>query len=122
MEPILPYLVLALGLIGNLLLFFSLKHELHVQSRRHRQKMDGLDAFLKTAAEQEAPAEPSRPPPRPPLVPGFNLTRRVQALRMLRRGEAATHIAAALGVPDREVELLIRVQKITTESSIAGPR
>jgi len=122
MEPILPYWGLALGLIANLLLFFSLKQELHTQDRRHRQKMESLDAFLKAAAEQEPLAEPTQSPPRPPLGPGFNLNRRVLAMRMLRRGEDATHIAAALGVTDREVELLIRVQKTTAESSIAGPR
>jgi hypothetical protein len=118
MEPILPYLVLALGLIGSLLLFFSLKHELHAQSRKQRQKMDGLAAGLKAVAEQEALLEPSGPRP----GPGFNLNRRVQAMRMLRRGEGTTHIAAALGVPDKEVELLIRVQRITAGSTIPAPR
>jgi hypothetical protein len=29
---------------------------------------------------------------------------------MLRRGEDVAHVAAALGVPRREVELMIRVQ------------
>ena len=33
-------------------------------------------------------------------------------MRMLRRGEDVAHVAAALGVPRREVELLIRVQSM----------
>ena len=122
MQPILPYLELALALIGSLLLFFSLKHELHAQSRKQRQKLDGLAACLKAAAEQEAPLGPVGPLPVPLLNPGFNLNRRVQAMRMLRRGEDASHIAAALGVPDKEVELLIRVQRIAVESPIPAPR
>jgi hypothetical protein len=49
-----------------------------------------------------------------PMMPraGLNLTKRVHALRMLRRGEDIAHVAAALGVPRKEVELLIRVQTI----------
>jgi hypothetical protein len=47
-----------------------------------------------------------------PLRAGLNLNKRVHAMRMLRRGEDVSHIAAALGVPRKEVELLIRVQTI----------
>ncbi len=47
-----------------------------------------------------------------PLRAGMNLNNRIHALRMLRRGEDIGHIAAALGVPRKEVELLIRVQAI----------
>jgi hypothetical protein len=47
-----------------------------------------------------------------PLRAGLNLNKRVHAMRMLRRGEDVGHIAAALGVPRREVELMIRVQSI----------
>jgi hypothetical protein len=35
-------------------------------------------------------------------------------MRMLRRGQDLAHIAAALGVPRKEVELLIRVQGMTS--------
>jgi hypothetical protein len=47
-----------------------------------------------------------------PLRAGLNLNKRVHAMRMLRRGEDISHIAAALGVPRKEVELLIRVHSI----------
>jgi hypothetical protein len=43
----------------------------------------------------------------------LNLSKRVQAMRMLRRNEDVSHISAALGVTRREVELLIRVQKMS---------
>jgi hypothetical protein len=58
--------------------------------------------------------------PAPPRA-GLNINRRVHAMRMLRRGEDVSHIAAALGVPRREVELLIRVQSIgKTRAAGAG--
>ena len=43
---------------------------------------------------------------------GMNLSRRSQALRLYRRGEPAARIAAELGVPVQEVELLIKVHEI----------
>jgi len=49
----------------------------------------------------------------PSARPGMNLSRRVQALRLLRRGEDLGHIAAALGVPRNEVELVVRIHRIT---------
>jgi hypothetical protein len=46
------------------------------------------------------------------VKPGLNLSKRSQALRMHRRGEAPAQIAAALNIPSQEVELLIKVQRI----------
>jgi hypothetical protein len=54
-----------------------------------------------------------------PLRAGLNLNKRVHALRMLRRGEEVSHVAAALGVPRGEVELLIRVQSLG-KARVAG--
>lgn len=48
---------------------------------------------------------------------GLNLNRRVQAVRLLRRGEDIGHVCAALGVPRREIELLVRVQRLAAERS-----
>jgi|GEM_PF-1112465 len=45
--------------------------------------------------------------------PGMNLTRRAAALRMSRRGEQPEQIAAALKIPRREVELLLKLHRIT---------
>ena len=44
--------------------------------------------------------------------PGLNLNRRSQALRMHRRGEASEQIAANLGVPRQEVDLLLKIHRI----------
>ena len=42
----------------------------------------------------------------------MNLTRRSQVLRMARRGDNPEQIAAELGLPENEVQLLLKVQKI----------
>lgn len=96
---------LALGLMAALALFLSLKREMQAQARKNRARVDEL-------LERLQPAEPP-PPHAEPLRSGINLNRRVQALRLLRRGEDVGHIAAALGVPRREVDLLVRVHRIS---------
>jgi hypothetical protein len=49
---------------------------------------------------------------------GVNLTIRSQALRMYRRGETIQRIAAALEVPEQEVELLIKVQQMSLDAPL----
>ena len=50
--------------------------------------------------------------PPAPLRSGLNLSKRTQALRMAARGETPEHIAAALSLPDSEVQLLLKVQRM----------
>ena len=47
-----------------------------------------------------------------PTISGLNLTRRVQALRMLARGEQSDKIAAALNLPRAEIALLVKVRRL----------
>jgi hypothetical protein len=106
------YALLALGLMASLSLFLALKHEIQVHKRKQRRHMEEMAREVQHMSEQR---------PEVILVPtaprsGFNVSRRVQALRMLRRGEDVSHIAAALGVPCQEIELLIRVQAIVRTS------
>jgi hypothetical protein len=49
-----------------------------------------------------------------PPVPGMNVTRRIQALRLHRRGERPEQIAAALGIARGEVDLLLKMQRRST--------
>jgi hypothetical protein len=53
-----------------------------------------------------APASP------PKSVRGVNLDARAQILRMDRQGEASPTIAAAVGVPQAEVELTLKLDRI----------
>jgi hypothetical protein len=128
--PLLPYLLLVLGLCGTLAMYLTLKRDLAVQSKRS-QRMETMLLRLRDAAGKRAAApavEPaaSETPAYVPVSPrpGMNLSRRVQTLRLLRRGEDLGYIAAALGVPRREVELVVRVHQLTGQfatTASAGP-
>jgi hypothetical protein len=47
---------------------------------------------------------------------GLNLDKRSHALRMHRRGEGPAEIAAALGIPQQEVLLLLKVHRVVLSS------
>lgn len=116
----------ALGLVGALGLFLSLKRELRSQARKSQARIDQLaeqlretkkpaaEALMPEVVTPEVVTIDAAPAPVPAaLRSGMNINRRVQAMRMLRRGEDLGHVAAALGIPRREVELLVRVHQIS---------
>jgi len=109
--PLLPYLLIAAGLFSSLALFLALKREMSRHSHRYRVRIEEMLVRL-----NDAETTPAAPPfasasqfVHAPLRAGLNLSNRVHALRMLRRGEDVSHVAAALGVPRSEVELMVRV-------------
>ena len=111
MSGIIPYALLAVGLAATLLLFVSVKREIYLTRLKNRRQMEELIARMdvaKTRDPEPVIAQTSAPTPRS----GLNLSSRVQAMRMLRRNEDISHVAAALGVTRKEIELLIRVQAI----------
>jgi hypothetical protein len=71
-----------------------------------RRSLDALAAQF-----EEMRALPHIAPPTA-ARPGMNLSRRSHALRLYRRGEPAGRIAQELGIPLKEVELLIKVHEI----------
>jgi len=113
-STLLLYGLLAAGLAASLFLFLSLKQEMLAQTRREGSRIDAkVNAAI---ARLESEGFGSEAGPEQTLVPaaphsGLNLNKRVHALRLLRRGEDLAHIAAALCVPRREVELMIRVHQ-----------
>jgi hypothetical protein len=110
----LPYLLIAAGLFSTLALFMTLKREIRGQAQRQKTRIEEMVVRLNEAERSPEPVaqeEFVRFVPAP-LRAGLNLNKRVHAMRMLRRGEDISHIAAALGVPRQEVELLIRVHSI----------
>ncbi len=115
--PLLPYLLIAAGLFSTLALFLALKREIGRHARRHKMGIEKMLVRLNEAERAPRFAALEQSAPEPAIVPaplraGLNLNKRVHAMRMLRRGEDVSHIAAALGVPRKEVELMIRVQSI----------
>jgi hypothetical protein len=106
MIPILiQYILLACGLVASLALFVSVKGEMQRSAVKSRKRLEEMAVRLSEAHAREADAV-FIPPPRS----GLNLNKRVQAMRMVRRKEDVSTIAAALGVTRQEIELLIRVQ------------
>ncbi len=71
------------------------------------QRIEALHAQLEALREEPPIAVPTGP-----IRPGMNLSKRTQALRMHRRGDQPEQIAAALEVPEQEVELLLKVHRI----------
>jgi len=116
LSSLLLFGLVALGLSAALALFLSLKRELRSHAQRTRTRLDEVRLQLQNVQLQNSQRTvPDPPPAAPPVVlrSGMNLTKRTQALRLLRRGEDVSHVAAALGVPRREIELLVRVQKLS---------
>lgn len=101
------YSLLAAGLIASLALFWSIKREIHAHASRNRRSLDQLSRAIESPAPAPEPVY-LPPPPRTAL----NISKRVQATRMVRRNQDISHIAAALGITRREVELLIRVHQM----------
>jgi len=109
METLIQYALLALGLAATLVLFVTFKRELYRIASQQDDKIAAVETRLKEAdAESERDSALSVESPRS----AFNFNRRTQALRLLRRGEDIGHVAAALGVPRTEIELLVRVEKL----------
>jgi len=106
------YILQAASSLVCLLLFLSLKREIQrLRSRLSRQdvtdRLDAMNARLEDA-EQRATAPIT---PLAPSRPSLNLSKRSQVNRLFKRGEPVETIAATLGLPRREVELLLKVQK-----------
>src|SRR5690242_12639307 len=113
-----PYLIalglLAMTLMASLALFLSVKRDMHAQASRNRAALETLvqqfheNVPIAAAEVVYVPAAARS---------GLNISKRVQAMRMARRNHDVSHIAAALGVTRREVELLIREQGISAARS-----
>ena len=122
LHPAMPYAVNAIGLALCLFLFATLKRDLRAGESRSSKKLVALEADWKAKMEslderwKELSQVSSLLAPPPPLRSGLNLNKRSQALERHRRGETPPEIAAALALPQNEVELLVKVQRIVLSS------
>jgi hypothetical protein len=107
-QALFQYALLVLGLTGSLVLFLNMKREMRSQATKQGARIEEL-------ASKTYAAPPAAEPVYIAVAPtsGLNVSKRVQAMRMLRRREDVSHVAAALGVTRAEIELLIRVQKLS---------
>jgi len=117
-HPVVPYGLLALGLMLCTFLSLTLKQDLQRNHKRHAQTEQGLERLLcdikselsslrcaVEEAERKASVFPQMSEPRASM----NVSRRSQVLRMHKRGERPEQIAAALSLPPNEVRLLLKL-------------
>lgn len=118
------YGVVGLGLGFCLYLFLSLKCEIRALEKRGQAAETTLAeeiAALRTALDlvraelRELQEQTGMLVPPAPAKSGLNLSKRGQVLQMFRRGQAPEQIAASLGLPLTEIELLIKVHQIVLE-------
>jgi hypothetical protein len=116
--PLAPFLLIGMHGIVSLFFFLSLDHEMRLlrraSKRRHaaqeadagelKTQLAQLAARVLDAEERAGVLVAPAPPPS-----GLNLNKRTQVIRMSRRGERAETIAASLHLPQREVELLLKI-------------
>jgi hypothetical protein len=126
MNPVVPLLgfsaVLAIAAIAvSFFATWRTKALADVLEQRTRARIDelhaaiaaferALDAHAGRISDLEHQPQPAAAPAAP--LAGLNLTKRSQALRMHRKGDAPERIATALEVPLQEVDLLIKVHRI----------
>jgi len=127
LQPLLYYAMLAAGLGLCLYLFVTLKMELRAQARRpfaDQQQLHDLEDALqevRRAVERletdlrEVERQTGMLVPPAPARSGLNLSKRTQVLRMHRAGQNGAGIAASLGLPRGEVELLIKIHRLVLE-------
>ncbi len=116
--PLAPFGLIAINSVLALFFFLTLGHELRIVTLRLRRRQSAQESTTRELQSQmaELRARVSEAeertgvlvPPAPPKS-GLNLNKRIQVIRMSRRGEQVDKIAAALSLPRREVELLLKI-------------
>ncbi|MGA2574910.1 MAG: hypothetical protein ABSH24_02695 [Bryobacteraceae bacterium] len=127
LQPLICYVLLAVGLGLCLYLFVTLKVEIRGLLRRcldGRQQVQALETALgdaRLAAQsletdlREVERQTGMLVAPAPARSGLNLSKRTHVLRMHRAGQDSAGIAAALALPRSEVELLIKVHRIVVD-------
>jgi len=114
-------LLAAAGMAACVWLFVLMKTELRRGTKRSRKREEALETALNAVRMslanlskrlEETERQTGLLVPPPPTLSGFNLSKRSQAIRMSRRGETPSQIAAALELPRGEVDLLLKVHSI----------
>lgn len=114
-DPVLQAAIAGTVLIGNLLFWISTVVKLRALRKTFqafRLSTEATIGELSNGIEALRSAPACDPVPSAMTVQGLNLTTRAKVLRMQRRGETVSSIAAALGVQREEVELLLKLERL----------
>jgi hypothetical protein len=117
--PVALFGVLALA-ASSLLYAFVLNLKMRTLAKRGYERHEQLENRLVQVTEvaerlQSQLEEVARPSPVGQPGQSLNLNKRGQVLRMRRRGENPETIAAALRIPQNEVDLLLKVHELSLE-------
>jgi hypothetical protein len=128
LHPLVQYVLLGTGLFLCLYLFFTLKLEIRaVETRLNAQATaqatvltDAISAIRSAVDEiraeiREVQEQTGMLVAPTPAKSGLNLNKRGQVLQMYRRGQSPEQIAATLGLPLTEIDLLIKVHQIVLD-------
>jgi hypothetical protein len=113
-------LMITIGVCTHL--FVTLKRDLRVvETRALRGKEDLRTGLAELADELESLRRgleiiERKSDATATMARTIGLGARTHALRMIRHGESPEHVAAALGLPRSEVELLVKVQRLQAEN------
>ena len=108
---LLPFALVAACAALTFALFVSVKRELRARDRAGRDLAGTLESVAARIRQLERDMLQFGAPA-PPVTASINLTKRTQALRRMRQGEAPQQIASALNLPLSEVKLLEKVSRI----------
>ena len=120
LDPVTQSAVLGTGLIGSLALWLLERTDARAAQKTFEAFRLSTEAALQDLRARievvnAAPVSESAPSQIMSLQ-GMKLTTRTKALRMHRRGETIPGIAAALGVQQEEVDLLLKLDRLLDES------
>jgi hypothetical protein len=126
-SPITQYSITGVGLVASLCLWISAKAELRALRRKFAKELEALQntdlsliaGLAEVRAANQTAAEAAFLPRTSQTI---NLTKRAQILRMHHRGESVHSIAAALQLPQGEVELVLKLERITETEPAATTR
>jgi hypothetical protein len=117
-------LVMTAALSACIYLFITLKRDIRGMEMRSLRRREKLREQLSEIAEEVETMRREIEVMEQRADPSANVTRalgsgvRIQALRMIKRGQGPEHISAALSIPRNEVELLIKVQRLMADQSL----
>jgi hypothetical protein len=92
----------------------ELDQKVRAVQEHHGPETEPLRKSVEVLAARVRELERNPPTAEVPGMPrfGLNMTKRSQALRMHRQGEASDQIAEALALPRQEIDLLLKVHRI----------